>query len=158
MFSNKIYKDYWINYRSSILQRACKYFVTWGVGGGGWVEGFWMCHMIKPIRVCGIPIGPPPLPTRLIGILLSVVPVFLLCYCNDDWFPFPLSVKTMWFPHNSPLPPVSGKVIDNRDLKQSGRQRQGRLRLKNEFLPLIRISKMAAFVYRLMRRHTSTSA
>ena len=26
-----------------------------------------------------------------------------------------------------------------RDFKQSGRQRQGRLRLKNEFLPLIRI-------------------
>ena len=32
----------------------------------------------------------------------------------------------------------------NRDLKQSGRQRQGRHRLKSEFLPLIRISKMAA--------------
>ena len=42
--------------------------------------------------------------------------------------------------------PVLG---NNRDLKQSGRQRQGRLRLKNEFLPLIRFSKMAAFVYRL---------
>ena len=46
----------------------------------------------------------------------------------------------------------------NRDLKQSGRQRQGRLRLKIEFLPLIRISKKVACVYRLMRRHTSTSA
>ena len=45
-----------------------------------------------------------------------------------------------------------------RDLKQSGRQRQWRLRLKNEFLPLIGISKMAACVYRLIRRHTSTSA
>ena len=45
-----------------------------------------------------------------------------------------------------------------RDLKQSGRQRQGRLRLKNEFLPLIRISKIAAFVYRPIRSHTSTSA
>ena len=32
------------------------------------------------------------------------------------------------------------------NLKQSGRQRQGRLRLKNEFLPLIRISKMAALL------------
>ena len=29
-------------------------------------------------------------------------------------------------------------VGNNRDLKQSGRQRQGRIRLKNEFLPLIR--------------------
>ena len=33
------------------------------------------------------------------------------------------------------------------DLKKSGRQRQGGLRLKNEFLPLIRISKMAPCVY-----------
>ena len=49
-------------------------------------------------------------------------------------------------------------LTEIRDLKQSGRQRQGRLRLKNEFLPLIRISKMAACVYRLIRRHTSTSA
>ena len=40
-------------------------------------------------------------------------------------------------------------VGDNRDLKQSGWQRQGRIRLKNEFLPLIRNQKMAAFVYRL---------
>ena len=31
------------------------------------------------------------------------------------------------------------------NLKQSGRQRHGRLRLKVEFLPLIRISKMAAY-------------
>ena len=46
----------------------------------------------------------------------------------------------------------------NRDLKQLGRQRQGRLRLKNEFLPLIRMSKMASCVYCLIRRHTSTSA
>ena len=53
----------------------------------------------------------------------------------------------------SPFP-----LLDDRDLEQSGRQRQGRLRLKNEFLPLIRISKMAACVYRLIRRHTSTSA
>ena len=45
-----------------------------------------------------------------------------------------------------------------RDFKQSGRQRQGRLRLKNEFLPLIRISKIAAFVYCPIRHHTSTSA
>ena len=45
-----------------------------------------------------------------------------------------------------------------RDLKQSGRQRQGRLRLKNEFLPLIRISKIAAFVYRPIQHHNSTSA
>ena len=45
-----------------------------------------------------------------------------------------------------------------RDLKQSGRKSQGRLRLKNKFLFLIRILKMAAFVYRLIRRHTSTSA
>ena len=45
-----------------------------------------------------------------------------------------------------------------RDLKQSGRQRQGRLRLKNGFLPLIRISKTAARVYCLLRRHISTSA
>ena len=44
-----------------------------------------------------------------------------------------------------------------RDLKQSGRQLPGRLRLKNESLPLIRILKMAASVYRLIRRHTSTS-
>ena len=29
-------------------------------------------------------------------------------------------------------------VGDNRDLMQSGRQRQGRIRLKNEFLPSIR--------------------
>ena len=52
-----------------------------------------------------------------------------------------------------PLPPSY-----SRDLKQSGKQRQRRFRLKNEFLPLIRISKMAARVYRLIRRHTSTSA
>ena len=39
-----------------------------------------------------------------------------------------------------------------RDLKQSGQQRIRRLRLKNEFLPSIKISKMAAFVYRLLRR------
>ena len=45
-----------------------------------------------------------------------------------------------------------------RDLKQSGRRRIRRLRLKNEFLPSIKISKMTAFVYRLLRRHTSTSA
>ena len=45
-----------------------------------------------------------------------------------------------------------------RDLKQSGQQRIRRLRLKNEFLPSIKISKMTAFVYRLQRRHTSTSA
>ena len=45
-----------------------------------------------------------------------------------------------------------------RDLKQSGRKSQGRLRLKNKFLFSIRILKMAAFVYRLIRRHTSTSA
>ena len=45
-----------------------------------------------------------------------------------------------------------------RDPKQSGRQRQGMLRLKNGFLPLIRISKTAACVYRLLRRHTSTLA
>ena len=45
-----------------------------------------------------------------------------------------------------------------RDLKQSGRKSQGRLRLKNKFLFLIRILKMAAFVYRLIRRHTLTSA
>ena len=44
------------------------------------------------------------------------------------------------------------------DLKQIGRQHQGRLRLKNEFLPSIRISKMAACVSRLIWRHTSTSA
>ena len=49
-------------------------------------------------------------------------------------------------------------AVDIRDLKQSGRQRQGRLRLKNKFLPLMRILKMAACVYRLIRRHTSTSA
>ena len=51
-----------------------------------------------------------------------------------------------------------GRAWKIRDLKQSGRQRQWRLRLKNEFLPLIGISKMAACVYRLIRRHTSTSA
>ena len=45
-----------------------------------------------------------------------------------------------------------------RDLKQSGQQRIRRLRLKNEFLPSIKISKMTASVYRLQRRHTSTSA
>ena len=44
------------------------------------------------------------------------------------------------------------------DLKQSGRQRQGGLRFKNKFLPLATISKMAACVYRLIRRHTLTSA
>ena len=57
------------------------------------------------------------------------------------------------------LPPLRNDcclVDDIRGLKQSGRQRQGRLRLKNECLPLIRISKMAAFL--LIRRHTSTSA
>ena len=36
-----------------------------------------------------------------------------------------------------------------RDLKQSGRQRQGRARLNNEFLPC---------VYRLIQRPISTSA
>ena len=56
------------------------------------------------------------------------------------------------------LTEAGNRSFDIRDLKQSGRQRQRRLRLKNEFLPLIRISKMAARVYRLIRRHTSTSA
>ena len=45
-----------------------------------------------------------------------------------------------------------------RDLKQSGQQHQGRRRLKNEFLVLVRISRMAGCVYRLLRRYTSTSA
>ena len=44
-----------------------------------------------------------------------------------------------------------------RDLKQLGRQRQGRRRLKNEFLFLIRFSEMAARIYHLIRRHNSTS-
>ena len=45
-----------------------------------------------------------------------------------------------------------------RDLKQSGRKSQGRLRLKNKFLFLIRILKMAAFVYRLIRRQEALSS
>ena len=56
------------------------------------------------------------------------------------------------------LPPLRNDcclVDDIRGLKQSGRQRQVRLRLKNECLPLIRISKMAAFL--LIRRHLNFS-
>ena len=52
----------------------------------------------------------------------------------------------------------SKAILRDRDLKQSGRQRQGRIRLKNEFLLLVRISNMAAGAYCLIWRHSSTSA
>ena len=71
------------------------------------------------------------------------------------WSPFPPSPAIIWVQQGNG---ILWGCVHIRDLKQSGRQRQGRLRLKNEFLPLIRISKMAACVYRLIRRHTSTSA
>ena len=73
-----------------------------------------------------------------------------------QWVTFPgQSWSIVMTPGGSVVLLVCGfRRRDNRDLKQSGRQRQGRLRLKN----LIRISKMAAWFYRLIRRHTSTTA
>ena len=66
------------------------------------------------------------------------------------------------FTHMMPLPLLSLAIyrmcVTNRDLKQSRRQRQGRFQLKNEFLLLVRISKMAAWAYCLIQRHSSTSA
>ena len=102
-----------------------------------------------------------------------------MCFPQDDWrvpskwhisFCHTLRFKCREYrcllPPPSISPTASGGILpyptylllyDTRDLKQSGRQRQGRPRLKNKFLPLIRISKLVAYVYRLMRRHTSTS-
>ena len=76
---------------------------------------------------------------------------FLLCWRRLISLSFPWKAKIYLFPPPPPPPPHC--IIG-----QSGRQRQGRLGLKNTFLPLIRISKMAACVYRLIRCHTSASA
>ena len=60
------------------------------------------------------------------------------CGNNKKWH-----TRRSWLCHwcSSHLLMSSNMWSITRDLKQSGRQRQGRLRLKNEFLPLIRISK-----------------